>query len=310
MIVKFIHAPSLSPKYLNKPIVGSGIIAVLGSTGMLGQALCRVAGRRGLNVVGVARQGSTHCVDATNALALRQALDIIAPRLIINASAQTSLDACERDPGAAYMVNAHVVATLADYCTVKGLKLVQISTDHYFTGDADRLHSEESPVRLLNEYARSKYVGEAFANTCPDSLILRTNLVGFRAWPDRPTFVEWAISALASGERMTLFEDFYTSSLDVFSFSEALFDLIEQNAHGLLNLAARESTSKAHFLLKLAEALKLSSTHCRMGSVRAIAGVPRAESLGLDVSRAEALLGWSLPDPDAVIASLVEIYKG
>lgn len=310
MTINPIHAPSPSLEYLSRPIVGSGRTAVLGSTGMLGQALCRVASRRGLNAVGVARQGAELVVDATNPPALRQTLDLIAPRLIINASAQTSLDACECDPSAAYMVNAHVVATLADYCTVHGLKLVQISTDHYFTGDADLLHTEESPVRLLNEYARSKYAGEAFASTCPDSLILRTNLVGFRAWPDRPTFVEWAISSLASGQHITLFEDFYTSSLDVLSFSEALFDLIEQNANGLLNLAAHESASKAHFLLKLAQALELSSMHCRMGSVRAIAGVPRAESLGLDVSRAETLLGRSLPDTDAVIASLVEIYKG
>ena len=271
--------------------------------------MCRVAAGRGLSVAGLARHGAGHEIDATDPSALCGRLDAVRPDLVINAAAQTSLDACERDPGAAYVVNAGIVATLAEYCRTRRVGLVQISTDHYFTGDGGRLHDEACPVRLLNQYARSKYAGEAFAATCPGSLVVRTNLVGFRGWPGRPTFVEWALAALEAGDDMTLFDDFHTSSLDVESFSHALLDLVGRGASGLFNLAAREAASKSAFVLALARSLGLSADRCRIGSIKALAGAPRAESLGLDVARAEAALGRVLPDTAAVIAALARSYK-
>lgn len=284
-------------------------IAVLGSTGLLGQAVMRSAARRGLRATGMARRRAPVSVDATNAADLRRALDLISPDVVINAAADVNLDSCERDPGAAYLVNAGVVATLADYCGVNGTWLCHVSTDHYFTGDADRLHAEHEPVRLLNEYARTKYAGEALALTSTTSLVVRTNIVGFRAWSAQPTFVEWAIAALRSGDPITLFGDFYTSSIDVLAFSEILFDLLERGASGVLNVAARTASSKAQFVVALARQLELPVAQCRIGSVRALKGTRRAESLGLDVALAERTLGYALPDAESVIQSLAEQYR-
>ncbi len=63
---------------------------------------------------------------------------------------------------------------------------MQISTDHYFCGQGDLKHDESAPVTLLNEYARTKYAGEAFALTNPEACVIRTNVVGFRGWEVRP----------------------------------------------------------------------------------------------------------------------------
>jgi dTDP-4-dehydrorhamnose reductase len=283
-------------------------VAIVGATGMLGQAMCREAGRRGYPVATVARRGADHLVDATQSTALRAALDAIQPAFVINAAAQTNLEACEQDPGAAYAINAGLVATLADYCGSNGIKLIHVSTDHFFTGDTDRLHDEQAPVRLVNEYARTKYAGEVFAATCANSLILRTNLVGFRGWT-RPTFVEWAIAALRSAEPVTLFDDFFTSSLDADCFAVVTFDLLARCACGTLNVAARNAVSKAAFVTMLAQRLGLGTTHCRIGSVREMSGTRRAESLGLDVGRAEALLGYTLPDAHCVVNALAELAR-
>ena len=284
-------------------------VAVLGSTGLLGQAVMRSAARRGLRATGIARHRAPVSVDATNAADLCRALDSIAPDVVINAAADVNLAGCERDPGAAYLVNAGVAATLADYCGVNGIWLCHVSTDHYFTGDADRLHAEHEPVRLLNEYARTKYAGEALALTCATSLVVRTNIVGFRGWRAQPTFVEWAIAALKSGDAITLFDDFYTSSIDVPAFSEALFDLLERGATGVLNVAGRTASSKAQFVVALARRLELPAAQCRIGSVRTLDGARRAESLGLDVTLAERALGYALPDAASVIQSLAEQYR-
>lgn len=287
----------------------SASLVILGATGMLGQALCREGRKREVQVTGIARTGSDQNVDASDVSALHAALDAASPSVIINAAAQTDLGICEQDPGQAYVVNARLPALLADYCTAHRIKLVQVSTDHYFSGDANQLHDEQAPVTLLNEYARTKYAGEIFAALCPDSLILRTNLVGFRGWADKPTFVEWAIAALRGHRPMTLFADFHTSSIDVDHFASALFALLERDACGLMNVAARTPASKEEFVLKLARRFGLDAGCCRSGSVREIAGPRRAESLALDVRRAESALGTALPDTDAVIDALAHTYE-
>jgi len=284
-------------------------VAILGASGMLGQALCLEAARRGCRVARLARAGVEHAVDATDSRSLGVILDSVRPAVIVNSAAMTSLEASEREPGNAYAINARVAAVLANYCSQHEIKLVQVSTDHYFTGDADRLHDEDASVSLLNEYARTKYAGEVFAGTCSSTLTLRTNLVGFRGWSGRPTFAEWAIAALQGSAPFTLFSDFYTSSLDVGSFCRALFDLVDRDVRGVLNVAAREAVSKAQFVSRLAQRMRLSVAHCRIGSVRELAGVVRAESLGLDVRRAESLLGYRLPDTQAVLEALVRTYE-
>ncbi len=287
----------------------SASLVIVGSTGLLGQALRSEACKRGYQVYGLARSGADVNLDILDTQELLDALGHVRPKYIINAAALINLDECERNPARAHEINALAVKNIANYCQKYDVKLVQISTDHYFSGDGQALHNEQAEVQLLNAYAKSKYEGELFAQSVPNSLILRTNIVGFRGWVGRPTFVEWAITALSEGSPLTLFDDFFTSSIHVRAFSDSLFDLIDKNALGIFNLAAREVASKADFLLKLAHQLELSVSGCTFGSVHSVGGVLRADSLGLDVSKAETILGYPLPKMDEVIAELAREYR-
>jgi len=282
---------------------------IVGSTGLLGQALRSEAYRRGYQVFGLARSGADVNLDIQDTQKLLEALGHVQPKYIINAAALINLDECERNPARAHEINALAVKNIANYCQKHDVKLVQISTDHYFSGDGEVLHDEQAEVQLLNTYAKSKHEGELFAQSAPNSLILRTNIVGFRGWIGRPTFVEWAIKALYEGSPVTLFDDFFTSSIHVKAFAGSLFDLIDKNASGIFNLAAREVASKADFLLKLAHQLALPVSGCTFGSVHSVGGVLRADSLGLDVSKAETILGYPLPKMDEVIAELAREYR-
>ena len=290
--------------------VPAGVI-VLGSTGMLGQALVREAALRRIPCSGFARGAAgSHAIDLTDDRALARVLHDVPGQVIVNAAALTDLEACERDPARASAINTRLPGELAAHCQRSGRTLVHISTDHYHTGNVNLLHDEAGEVELLNHYARSKFAGETRAAECSSSLIVRTNIVGLRGWPGRPTFVEWALDALSQGRPFTAFEDVYTSSIDVGQFSVALFDLIAQSATGLLNLAARDAVSKATFIRALAQALGLDHRHCQSGSHAARPGVPRANTLGLDVRRAETLLQRRLPDHAAVVAALALKLQG
>lgn len=286
-------------------------IIVLGATGMLGQALIREAARRQIPCLGISRHGVQGLrVDLTDGRALASALEHAAGRIVINAAALTDVDACERDPAQAQAINTHLPGELARQCERSGRKLVHVSTDHYFTDDIDRLHDEQHPVKLVNEYARSKFAGEVLAAQCPRSLVLRTNIVGLRGWAGRPTFVEWVLASLRGVSEFTAYDDVVASSIDVGQFAQALFDLLDRDASGLLNVAARDAQTKDRFIRGLARALRLDDRHCRTGHQANRPGTARANALGLDVRRAESLLQRRLPDGTAVLQALARTIQG
>jgi dTDP-4-dehydrorhamnose reductase len=221
-----------------------------------------------------------------------------------------SLAKCEEKPDYAYLINARSASIISEIAFKNGIYFIQISTDHYYTGDSNLKHTEEHPIRLINEYARTKYAAERFALTSPNTLVVRTNIVGFRNKFKDPTFVEWAIQNIENDSQMTLFDDYFTSSIHVTLFSSALLDIIDKNYTGVLNLASRDVFSKKTFICALAKKMGYPLTNVKEGSVFDARDISRAESLGLDVEKAETILSYELPTLDDVITSIVEEYEG
>jgi len=282
-------------------------VLLLGSTGLLGQAMATETMRRGFVLRDAARNGARIPLDVTDESALLSVLGAEIPDLVVNCAASVDLDACEKNPLFAYRLNARVLAFLAEWSRTSGKPLVQISTDHYFNDGGDAPHDETAPVSFVNEYARTKFAGEAFALTAPRALVLRTNIVGIRGW-DVPTFAEWAIGIALGDRPATMFSDVYVSSIDVSSFARATFDLIAAGTTGLLNLAAREVYAKEAFIREIARQLNCPMTRAKPGPAGELRP-RRANCLGLNVNRAETLLGYRLPDLRSVVTSVLTQYR-
>jgi len=277
-------------------------LLIVGGTGLAGGALAEAARTRGLSVRTLARRGDL-AVDICDLEALEGALAVARPRTIVNAAAIVSLPACDGDPGRAWMVNTRPLTVLAEHVRMTGARLIQISTDHYYSGDGRRAHLETDPVRAINEYSRTKLAAEAVASTAgPAALILRTNFVGFPS-ATGASLAEWALGVIRADAPADIFDDQFVSSLDVWSFADAVLDLTGTTAAGVLNLGAAEVFSKAEFVERFAQALGRTLSATRRVSVKD-GSTLRGDSLGLDVSRAEAWLGRPLPPLDQVVANL------
>jgi dTDP-4-dehydrorhamnose reductase len=274
-------------------------LLLLGSTGMLGQALAKTGAARGFSVLNVAVSGADINMDVCDDKSLTELVMREKPDIIINCVAIVSLNFCEQNPGAAYKINARPSAILAPLAKELGGKYIYISTDHYYSGKGRELSRETDPVTLLNEYARTKYTGEIFAGLNKNALIARTNIIGWRGWPEQPTFLEWVVTALKKQVEITMFSDYYTSSIMTTQFAPVLFDLIAKDAAGIYNLACRESFSKQEFITALAQRLNIS-VRGKTGTVSSLSG-RRADSLGLSVSRVETLLGYHMPSFNEVV---------
>lgn len=279
-------------------------VLVLGSSGLLGQAVTRETSARGWKTVTAARSRADLAFDIDDANALDDALRQVAPDIVFNCAGLTDLGRCERDPGLAYRVNARPLSALAHWSETTGQTLIHVSTDHYFTIGGAAAHDERAPIRLVNEYARSKYAAEAFALTASRTLVLRTSIVGIRGW-QQPSFAEWAIQAVLANAQVGLFTDAYTSSIDVGTFARAALDLALANVTGLLNLAAGEVYSKAQFVQEIAAQMGRRLDHATLTSVTA-QDPPRAACLGLDTSKAAALLDYPLPTLSEVVQAVLK----
>jgi len=275
---------------------------------MLGQALFKECCLQGYDTYCSTRDSATLSFDLLHPHNFSTLLDHCHPDIVINAAAVVDLSFCESHPKVCFTINGEAVCVMADACNARDIAFIHISTDHFFTDDRALPHSEDAPMQLLNSYAKSKAHGEACAAPFDKTLIIRTNITGFRENGNKPTFIEWAVNALRKDEPIQGFDDFFTSTIDTVSFSRALLELAEKNTYGIINLASRDVSSKYDFLQALSKAMPDAKAPILKGSVAGLSP-KRAESLGLDVHKAQGILNQTLPDLQQVITNLLDQEK-
>lgn len=129
---------------------------VVGSYGMLGQDLVAALGAApgAHEVTGVDRDS----VDITDPDACVGA--VAGHDIVVNAAAWTAVDEAETHEAQAFSVNAIGAANLARACSASGARMVQVSTDYVFAGDATSPYAEDAPLAPRSAYGRTKGAGE------------------------------------------------------------------------------------------------------------------------------------------------------
>jgi dTDP-4-dehydrorhamnose reductase len=97
---------------------------------------------------------------------------------IVNSGAYTAVDRAESEAELAWAVNAGAPAILAEAAAVRGIPIVQLSTDYVFDGEKHGAYVESDPVAPRNVYGASKAGGErAVRAASGQHLILRSSWV-------------------------------------------------------------------------------------------------------------------------------------
>ena len=140
--------------------------------------------------------------DITDEKSIEAAIERHAPDAVIHCAAMTAVDRCESERELAFRLNETGTANVATVCRRHGIRLIAISTDYVFDGDADRPYSESDiPTGGRTVYGQSKFAGEeAVRKLCPDHVIAR---ISWLYGSGGPSFVHAMIS-LADGSRPVL----------------------------------------------------------------------------------------------------------
>ena len=145
---------------------------VTGAGGMLGTDMVAVLTSHGEPVTGMNRAD----LDVTDAAAVSEAIARSRPDVVVNCAAWTAVDDAEASEENALAVNAGGAANRAAGCAASGARLVQVSTDYVFAGDAGRPYAENDVPAPRTAYGRTKLAGErAVLDRLPESgFVVRT----------------------------------------------------------------------------------------------------------------------------------------
>ena len=145
---------------------------VLGAAGMLGRDLVATLRQREEAVIASTRAD----LDVTCGREVGAAMRRYRPDYVVNCAAWTAVDAAEEHPGQALAVNGKGAEHVAAACAATGARLLHLSTDYVFGGDARQPYPEEHPPAPATAYGRGKLAGEnAVLGLLPRSgLVLRT----------------------------------------------------------------------------------------------------------------------------------------
>jgi dTDP-4-dehydrorhamnose reductase len=114
-------------------------------------------------------------LDVADEAAVRDALTEHKPDVVINAAAYTAVDPAEADEAGATRGNVTGPRNLAAATSRTGARLVHVSTDYVFAGDADSPYDEDSPTAPRSVYGRTKRAGElAVLEQHPGAYVVRT----------------------------------------------------------------------------------------------------------------------------------------
>jgi dTDP-4-dehydrorhamnose reductase len=283
-------------------------VLIVGASGFLGSKI-KDSLQTKASVLGTFnRNGSpdlTH-LNAANILAVKQIFSHFRPDVVINASGYTNVDNCEIFPELAWLHNVEAVSNLARACVNSGAKFVQISTDHF---DSPNLgpRPEDCSSFAVNYYGFTKLMAEDLTlKLAPNAIVLRTNFFGIGR-RDHPSFLNWIRDSLLTSKKITAVEDVFFTPIGVITLIDLLWDLVERDYSGVINISSNESISKLDFIRTVAQALKIENPDLapiRMVDLNLKALRPLQMSLGNDKIR--NLLGTQIPNVSSMITQELE----
>ncbi len=115
-------------------------------------------------------------LDITDEAAVELIMDMHEITVIVNCVAYTAVDAAEDDEATASKLNAEAVGILARVAKRHDARMVHVSTDYVFDGQACTPYVEEHPTNPQSAYGRTKLDGERLLmdSLDGDAVILRT----------------------------------------------------------------------------------------------------------------------------------------
>jgi dTDP-4-dehydrorhamnose reductase len=221
-------------------------ILVTGCNGQLGREINRIyqgSSEYEIFNTDVACDHATK-LDITNIDQVLELAREVKPYAIINCAAHTGVDACETDQDNAYRINAIGPRNLSIAATETGAKIVHISTDYVFAGNAKKPYVEFDRPDPQGMYGATKLAGEQFVQQfAKDFFIIRT------AWlyGDGKNFVKTMLRLSETNDEVRVVGDQFGTPTSTAELAKAIRVLLPTENYGLFHGTCEGSCNWADF---------------------------------------------------------------
>ena len=216
-------------------------IIVTGCNGQLGRALNKIyQDSREYECVNT----DVAELDITNIDDVNRLVSEVKPYAIINCVAHTNVNGCETDIDNAYKINAIGPRNLSIAATRYHAKLMHISTDYVFDGQANTPYTEFDTPNPKAVYGKTKLAGEEFVKQfAQDYFIIRT------AWlyGDGKNFVKTMLGLAQNHDKVTVVGDQFGSPTSADELARAVAYLLPTDNFGLFHGTCEGMTNWADF---------------------------------------------------------------
>ena len=206
-------------------------IVVTGSTGRLGRSLVREwQGEHVLHCLG------REDLDFGEPAGLERKLEDLCFDALVNCAAMADIECCESHLREAQRINAESPRVLARVCARRGARLIHFSTDYVLDGTRRGLKGEGASVLPLNQYARTKLMGEeSVLEENADAIVGRVSWL-FGTEPDG--IVESIFRSARRGEDLRAVDDKFSKPTSAREIGRMVLALLGRpDLAGLFHLA-------------------------------------------------------------------------
>jgi dTDP-4-dehydrorhamnose reductase len=228
--------------------------------------------------------------------AIQRLLEETQPDWVIHCAALADVDLCESNPQQAQQLNSEIPRELALYVARGGARLIHVSTDAVFDGQAGDYDEQDAP-NPLGVYARSKLAGElAVAEANPQAIIARVNLFGWSISGKR-SLAEFFFNNLSANKPCMGFTDVFFCPMLANDLGMVFLKMLEAGLSGLYHTTGSQCLSKYEFGVRTARRFSFDESLVMPSSV-ADSGLKAARSPNLTMRTGKLIhdLGETLPN--------------
>lgn len=171
--------------------------------------------------------------DVTDIQTLKKAVLENKPDIIIHCAAYTSVDNAEIEPETCRKINIEGTKNIIEICKEMNSGLVFISTDYVFNGKGNLPYETDEKVDPINEYGRSKAIGEnLIRENLTKYFIVRTSWM----FGEGDNFVQKILKLSKECESISVVCDQIGSPTFSEDLADTIFQLIETQYYGTYHI--------------------------------------------------------------------------
>lgn len=254
-------------------------ILVFGSSGMLGNYLCKLLEENGYEILKNDRAEGG--IDITVEDDVKKTVSESNADSVINCSAYTNVEKAEEEREIAFQVNANAPRYMAQVCKDTKIPFIHISTDYVFGENKEDGYSEDyENFKPLNVYGESKLEGEKnVLNIDSDAYIFRTSwLFG----PNATNFIEKISKYGRELPELKVVTDEVGCPTYVGDLSKAIISAIKGDIKpGIYHVCSRDTCSRYEFAKEILRIQNIETPvyECKLSDFDRKAKVPNYSQL-------------------------------